>query len=868
MPSPETDPHDYAPRSMIHPPSIAARRLVALILATLILHGVATAQESFPRVADAVRRKEPKAGALLVVHYRRADGDYDGWNLWCWPSGQEGRAFAFSGKDAFGRYAVVPFDVRPEGAGFIVRQGDWQAKDVDGDRGVSFADDPVQEVWLVSGDPKVHADPSAIDLAARVRGAFLDDPDRITLATSQPLSVADQKKVAVLLRGQSKGAPRVRSVTRSKAAGGSGTVYDVKLSAPVKPDDVAALQVQAPGLAPATVFARDVLTLDPFTPLEARLGPRCTPTGTTLTTWSPVSERVDLLLYEGDAAKPTRTVPLQRGERGLWSVEVPGDLQGVRYRMRFHSYGQDREVPDIHCVAATNDSAFSVFADLARLEPSGWSDAQPPRLGQPTDEVIYEVHVRDYSVDDPACPQELRGTYLGLVQPGAGDPVTTGLGHLRDLGVTAVHLLPVHDFTTSKPREYNWGYWTALFNVPESDYAARQGDPLRPVVELRETIARLHAEGIRVILDVVYNHTNSTGAWSPFDQTVPFYFHRTAPDGSLLNDAGVGNCMADERPMMRKYILDSLEHWARAYRVDGFRFDLLGTHRPETVRAVCERLRPLRSDLTLYGEPWTGGGPIHFGKGAQKGTCMAVFNDHIRNAIRGDLDGTATGFATGPGGDRSAILRGAMGAIDDFTQEPAETVNYASAHDNLTLWDKLLKAQPAADDATRRAMQKLALGIVLTSQGIAFLHGGCDFARTKGGNHNSYDAGDQVNRFDWRRKAQYDDVHDYVAGLVDLRRAHPAFRMADDAQVRRAVRALDQPAGGPVAFTIDGRVAGDAWGTILVAFNGEPDAITLDLPAGGWEVVVNAATAGTRTLERASGRLTLPPYSMVVAHKP
>ena len=205
--------------------------------------------------------------------------------------------------------------------------------------------------------------------------------------------------------------------------------------------------------------------------------------------------------------------------------------------------------------------------------------------------------------------------------------------------------------------------------------------------------------------------------------------------------------------------------------------------------AICARVKSIRPDATLYGEPWTGGGPIRFGKGAQKGLPIAVFNDHLRNAIRGDLDGNAPGFATGPGGDDGAIRKGVRGAIDDFTDEPAETVNYASAHDNLILWDKIAKTQPGASDLTRRMMQKLALGIVLTSQGIPFIHGGCEFARTKQGNHNSYDAGDDINDYGWSRKAEYADISAFTAGLIALRRAHPAFRMADDAEARKIGRA-------------------------------------------------------------------------------
>ena len=834
------------------------RIVLILLVASTVAHARAG---DFPRLA---RLLNPAPGsATLIVHYHRPDGKYDGWNLWCWATGQQGASFAFDREDAFGRCATVTFPKAPEGAGFIVRQGDWKAKDIDGDRGVSFAAGPIQEVWLVSGDPAVQTDPDRIDLSPRVKGAFLDSRDRITVATTRPPDANALRKLAITRTTPGKAVPKVRE---PRALDDGGMLFELRLSEPVADADVASLALDMPGFPKATIFARGVLDDPRFAPLRTPLGAACTRESTTFTTWSPVSRRVNLLLYGTGSEPAAREIPMKRGERGLWSATVTGDLHGTRYRYRFESYGKDREAPDIHCLAATNDSAYSVVADLAREEPAGWRDTPAPVVARQTDEVLYEVHVRDYSIADAACPPELRGTYLGLAQPHpAGDAApSSGIDHLKDLGVTAVHLLPVHDFT-AKPDEYTWGYWTALFNVPESNYAARKGDPLAPVRELRETIQRLHQAGLRVVLDVVYNHTSSNGEWSPFDQTVPFFYFRTAPDGSLLNDSGCGNAVADERAMVRKYILDSLEHWLRDYRVDGFRFDLLGTHTPETAREVCERLVALRPDVTLYGEPWTGGGPIRFGKGAQKGLRMAVFNDHLRNAIRGDLDGTATGFATGPGGDREAVKRGVQGAIDDFAQEPTESVNYASAHDNLTLADKIAKAQPSASEGARRAMQTLALGMVLTSQGVPFLHGASDFAATKGGNHNSYNAGDSVNRFDWARKAEFQGMHDWVRGVIAMRRAHPAFRMADDAEVRRAVRFLD--GSGPLAFTIDGSVARDSWGTILVAYNGEPKAQPLSLPGGEWCVVVDAERAGTATLSTVRDTVTLPPSSMLVAHR-
>ncbi|MFM2165403.1 MAG: Pullulanase precursor [Planctomycetota bacterium] len=834
--------------------------LAALIVPTAVVAPVAASPDDFPRLAAKLDPKDfsadgRKAESLLVVHYNRPSRDYAGWNLWCWAEGGEGSALEFGRKDAFGVVAIVPFAKTPARAGFIVRRGNWEEKDFDQDRFVPLERGRVTEIWVTSGEPGFSTDPSKLDLGLKLESAFLDGPDTVTIGFSRALEADEKRAIEIVDRRD----PKRKLTTRSVS---DGRVVRVALGRDVNPGDIAALEVRVGekvACAPrtATVFARGVLESSEFSPLDARFGAFCTPQSTEFATWSPVSDLVELVLLEqGPAAPPTRIQPLERGEKGRWSATVAGDLHGVHYRYRFHAYGAVREAPDMWAFAANADSTATVVADLARLEPEGFRSIEPPVLAQPTDEILYEVHVRDYSKRHTPTPKDERGTYLGL---------TRNIAHLEELGVTAVHLLPVHDYT-AKVGEYNWGYWTTLFNVPESNYSSDPADPFAAIRDLRAMVTRLHAARLRVILDVVYNHTSDAGPGSPFGAPAPFYFFRTTPGGRLTNDSGTGNGFADERPMARKYILDSVEHWLRNYRVDGFRFDLLGCHKPETVRAICERVRAIRPDATLYGEPWTGGGPIHFGKGAQKGLSIAVFNDHLRNAIRGDLDGTTAGFATGPGGDVAAIRRGVAGAIDDFAQEPAETINYASAHDNLILWDKIAKTQPGAPDAIRRAMQKLALGVVLTSQGIPFLHGGCEFARTKQGNHNSYDAGDDINDYGWQRKDEYRDIFDFTAGLARLRREHPAFRMDDDAEVRRALRFL--PGERPVAFTLDGSVSGDPWKTVLVAYNDEPDEQFLELPAGDWTVVVDAARAGTAPLRTQRGKVKLPPYSMLVAYQP
>lgn len=859
----------FFPSSLGEVRARSARILRQLLAVAFLLAALFPSFAHAQSLKSQLKPADFKAQALLVIHYHRPDGQYDKWNVWSWPVGAPGKSFELNGQTSFGRYAVVAFPTKPARAGFIVRKGNWEEKDMDMDRLVDINDD-ITEVWLKSGDEKVYSDPKSIDFSIKIAAAFLDTPDKITLVSTGQLSEEHQNGIFVSDADAPSNRLDIAAVHKWEQATSRGVLYTISLTNPVDPKDIADLQVTVPGLGTRPVFAREVLRGDAYEPLTAQLGYRFNKasageaTAVTFQTWSPVAKSVELLFYANPTSTlPAQVIPLTRGERGLWSTTVPGDLHGQLYRYRFTSYGKRREVPDIHTFAATADSAFSVVVDLDRLTPPAWATTTVPTLPKPTDEVIYEIHVRDFTIADDTCPPAHRGTFLGLthLNPAKEGKPSSGLSHLKDLGVTSVHLLPIHDYT-AKLGEYNWGYWTALFNVPEGNYSANPKDPTQVILDLRTAITTLHKSGVRVILDVVYNHTSSSGEESPFDQTVPFYYFRTTPEGRLRNDAGVGNSIADERPMVRKYILDSLKFWTTQYKIDGFRFDLLGTHHPETVRAICDELLKIRPDITLYGEPWTGGGPIHFPKGEQKGLRMAVFNDHLRHAIRGDLDGTETGFATGPGGDFTALARGVAGAIDDFTSAPTETVNYASAHDNLTLWDKLVLANPQATDAQRRSMQKLALGIILTSQGIPFIHGGCDFARTKHGNPNSYNAPDEINKFDWDRKAEYLEVHRYVAGLIALRKAHPAFRLSTADEVRQNLHFTS--VGAVVSFTLNGKSVGDPWGTIFVAYNGESAPTTILLPEGKWGLVVDNQTVGEKVLREIEKSVMMQPYSLMI----
>lgn len=803
------------------------------------------------------------AGTVAVLHYHRPDGRYDGWHVWAWADGADGRVYPFDQKDGYGVYARVELAEPTDQVGFIVRRGEWLERDGDMDRFVSPSKAGVAEAWLVAGEERVFMNPANLDFALQIQRAFLDGADLLHVRLNQPATAARLSEPAGWVQVGSTRHPVSEVKTMGHGEAGSRDLV-LKLGDAVDLDAVASgMTLTLPGVEPATVYAREVLTDHRFQDLGAALGSDYTKEATAFATWSPVSVGVELMLYKSaDDQEPYRIEPMSLGHGGVWRVRVMGDLDGVFYTYRFKSYGEAREVPDIYCRAASKDSARSMVVDLDKTDPAGWDEDVSPAAASPVDEVIYEIHVRDFSVADETCPAEMRGKYLGLAHQNPGE-IATGVSHLKELGVTTVHLLPIQDYSAGM-EEYNWGYWTALFNVPEAQYSTNPDDPKQAIKDLKATIKALHDADIRVVLDVVYNHTSTSFGASPFDQAVPWYYFRTTPGGRLRNESGTGNAIADERAMVRKYIVDSLKYWVDEYHVDGFRFDLLGMTHRQTVEQLEKELHAMRPDLLIYGEPWTGGGPTHFPKGAQKKMRVAVFNDHLRNAIRGDLDGVGIGYAMG-GGRVKEIRDGLAGGIDDFAEHPSESISYVSAHDNRTLWDKLVHTLPDADDATRRAMQKLSLGIVLTSQGVAFLHGGSDFARTKLGNHNSYNAGDEVNKFDWPRKQAYRDVFDYTRGLIQMRREHPAFRLQTRKQVREHMTFHDGP--GPIWYQLNGSAVGDAWSTVLVAYNGDPEGKRFVLPEGSWNVVVDHQRAGVEKIGEASGEVLLQPFSMMVLYR-
>ncbi len=609
------------------------------------------------------------------------------------------------------------------------------------------------------------------------------------------------------------------------------------------------------------------------------LGVTCRGGKTKFKIWSPPAEKVEVILYAEEDSKHYKEIfPLHHSESGCWEVTVPVDLCGSYYLFRLKFPGDICHITvDPYARAVSTNSRRGLIVNLAQTDPHGWEEDKRIKLKSPVDAVIYELHVRDFSVS-PYSGIEHKGKYIAFLEKTKNyDGHYTGIKHLQELGVTHVHLLPVFDFATVDDlgEDYNWGYDPYFYNVPEGSYSINPGDFSR-IMEFKLMVKALHDAGIGVIMDVVYNHTYYTKK-SPFQLMVPGYYYRRAEKCQPANGSGCGNEMATEKPMMRKFIIDSVKYWAEEYHIDGFRFDLMGLIDKETMAEVERELHKIDESIIIYGEPWYALPPqLHperrMFKGRQRGMNIAVFNDHFRDSIRGDNNGYRKGFVSGAPFCVEGIKRGVVGGVDynhkikDFALNPTESVNYVSAHDNLTLWDKLSRSNPDDSEEIRKKMDRMAQAIVFTSQGIPFLQGGEEFLRTKYGNYNSYNAGDEVNQLKWERKNKYFDVFKYYQGLIKLRREHPAFRMRNISQVKEHLKFLPGPAN-TVGFIIKNNANGDDWQDIMVFYNPCRTWHRFEIEKKEWNIVVDDKNAGVKPfITFTAGNVKVPPLSVMVLY--
>ena len=608
--------------------------------------------------------------------------------------------------------------------------------------------------------------------------------------------------------------------------------------------------------------------------------------------WSPTAEEAKLNFYKKPlGGEKIEELTLSESNLGSWMGRMNPEKEGLYYTVQVKINGKwQEEVPGPYAKAVGTNGLRGQIINPSMHYPKGWRYDKGVKLSKKTDALIYEVHIRDFSIH-PESGMENKGKYLAFTEADTKTPkgIPTGVSHLKELGVSHVHLLPTFDYLSvdesmpDKP-QFNWGYDPQNYNVPEGSYSSDPSDSRVRIEEFKSMVMALHQAGIGVIMDVVYNHTAKVDGLS-FEETVPQYYYRHNDKGELSNATGCGNEVASERSMVRKFMINSLKYWMNEYHIDGFRFDLMGVHDQETMNHIRTELSRINPDVILYGEGWTAGdSPFPAEKRALKKYTanmpgIAAFSDDIRDGIKGHWsDRKAKGFVGGNLQLKESVKFGIVAAtlnkqvdysrVNDsdtaWADEPNQCMVYVSCHDNNTLYDKLKIANPSASEDEIIRMHILSNAIVLTSQGVPFLHAGVDFLRTKDGVENSYKSPDSINQIDWRRKEEYIEVFKAYSKLVKLRKAHPAFRLGSKAEIQERLNFLESDSS-LIAYTIDAPES-DNWKDVLVIFNGGSESNIFDLPDGKWQVAFY--NSEEKEEEWLSGEQMTEPYSYSVLYKP
>ncbi len=620
--------------------------------------------------------------------------------------------------------------------------------------------------------------------------------------------------------------------------------------------------------------------------------------GTRFRLWSPKAQDVVVNLYDnGHTGVPYKTLPMTHDvSTGTWTASVPEKLYGKFYTFKVKHDGKWlSETPGVWAKAVGVNGKRAAIIDFSTTSPAGWHQDKGPEVRNFSDVIVYEMHHRDMSMH-PSSGIANKGKFLALTEKGTTSPEgeKTGIDHLKELGVTHVHILPSYDYnsvdeTNLQNNTYNWGYDPQNYNAPEGSYSTNPSNPAARIREMKEMVKALHDAGIGVIMDVVYNHTAENDG-SNFELTAPGYYHRHWDDGRYSDASGCGNETASDRGQMRDYIINSVKFWAKEYHIDGFRFDLMAIHDTETMNAVASELKKINPSIFVYGEGWTAGdSPLAAERRALKENVsamkdIAVFSDDLRDAVKGHYtDASDRGFATGKPGLEETVKIGIVAAtahpqVDyskgnnsrfPYAESPEMIVNYVSCHDDLCLTDKLKKSMAGEREENMLNAAKLAQTIVFTSQGTPFMFAGEEVFRDKKGVHNSYKSPDSINAIDWSNKARYRDLFDYYRNLVKLRKEHPAFRMTSAEDIARhlvfdKIDSSREP--NLISYSLKGNANGDEWKEIKVVFNGASSSRVVNVKKGKWVIVAkDGKFTGQDAEDRFNGgRIGLAPYSALI----
>lgn len=844
-----------------------SKRIIASIVAMMLVIGCFVLPATIVGAANET---------TVRFHYLRDDGDYSTCDVYTWGDG-DAKEFKFTDNgDARGAVADVVLSQSIQSLGFIIREvsGDWSTKDPDGDRKVdlSSVSSGIVDVYCVSGseldDYEVSYENAVQGLKLKTASATSRTEISFVLTTEPAEADGEITTADFEVASISGTAVAIASVDLDGAKGTLALADGESLD--YTKEYTISFRGTAMNLSMPDYFSSEEFE-SAYTYDGDDLGANYSADKTFFRVWAPTAEKMELNLYaEGNGGEATQVINMTADVKGTWVATVEGDLNGTYYTYNAYFDGKtNTDIVDPYARTVGVNGKRGMVIDLDSTDPDGWDSDERHTYENATDMVIYELHVRDFSTDPDSGIKNV-GKYIAFAEEGTttSEGIATGIDHLKELGITSVHILPSYDYGSVNEEkldepQFNWGYDPVNYNSPEGSYST---DPYHGEVrvnEYKQMVKALHDAGIGVIMDVVYNHTYNTNYC--FNLLVPGYFYRPGQ-----NTSGCGNDVASERSMVSKFISDSVKYWADEYHLDGFRFDLMGILDVDTMNNCRAAVDELDRNIFIYGEGWDMGSKptksvdMANWKNASKTPRIAYFSDKIRDAIRGNVFEAGEAGYVGGAYNMDDVKDG-IANTGSWANSPIEVINYDSCHDNHTIWDRLANTNPDDSEEDRIKMNKMAAAIVFTSQGVPFMMSGEEFLRTKlnedgSFEHNSYASPDSVNLLDYSRIAEYENVYNYYKGLIEMRKAFPQFRMtsADDVKANLSFTYADNTA---IGYTLTG-----GENDTLVFFNPDNDK-EIQLPEGKWSVIVNGEAAGTEVLDVVEGTITLPTLTTLVLLK-
>lgn len=822
---------------------------------------------------------EPDNGVTIKLHYIRYNEDYDDWSLWLWGPGNDGSEYTFTkqeGEEGVCTEVVFESVDGDDQIGVIIKYKDWEKKDVNEDRylDLSKIKDGVLDVYFVQEEEQIFYSAEELQTGQRITKAQYDDMNQISFTVYCTDMTAEQLEK--------------NGVSIEEA----GTVYSLELSEITQDGQIISgtgildhsvdlsegNYLLIDGTEKKVIEAGDVFSTEAFE--EAYyydgddLGAVYGKEATAFRVWAPTASQVEVNLYKtGDGDDFIESHSMEKGEKGTWYLNLSGDYKNVYYTYSVTVQGDTEEAVDPYAKACGVNGMRGMIIDLDETDPDGFSEEEKPVLESFSDIILYEMSIRDYTIDESSGVQE-KGKYLGLTEEGTVNSKgeSTALDYLAELGITHVHLLPSQDFggvdETHPTDSYNWGYGTQNFNVPEGSYSTDPYNGEVRVNEYKQMVQSLHAKGIRVVMDVVYNHTYDTEE-SNFNKIVPGYYYRMTEDGAYSNGSACGNEVAAERAMARKFIADSVVYWAEEYHVDGFRFDLMGLIDIETMQLIRERLDKVDDSIYIYGEGWTGGDTVSTEKMAESVNAkdmpgIAVFSNVFRRGSQNYVSGFFDEDSA-----KNSVLFGVVAATENeitkesmgsWTKDPTQCINYSSCHDGFTLWDLIRQNCSSEAEDMWKQRDRLSAAIVMTAQGVPFIQSGEELLRSKTAEDdptriysNSYNANDYVNSIKWDSISENQDMLSYYKGLMEFRKSHKGLSYETTEEIQHSLSLLDGTEGNVIGYTVKEDKNWFFENTICIIYNPETEEAFVNLPKGRWKVYIDGDHAGTEVLDTYKG---------------